>query len=182
MTIEPDTLDWTWVLERPCPECGFDAPALDLGSVPDLIGGNAAGWAVVLGEAGCRDRPRPSVWSPLEYACHVRDVHRLFLERLRLMLDQEDPVFANWDQDEAAVSGGYDRQDPDLVASELAAAAAAVAATYAGVAGAQWQRPGRRSNGTVFTVDTFARYHLHDVVHHLVDVGFDPPRPDPGPA
>ncbi|HEY5013683.1 MAG TPA: DinB family protein, partial [Acidimicrobiia bacterium] len=25
--ITPDTKDWTWVLERPCPECGFDASA-----------------------------------------------------------------------------------------------------------------------------------------------------------
>jgi hypothetical protein len=24
MTIVPDTKDWTWVLRRPCPECGFD--------------------------------------------------------------------------------------------------------------------------------------------------------------
>ena len=23
MTIIPDTKDWTWVLQRPCPECGF---------------------------------------------------------------------------------------------------------------------------------------------------------------
>jgi len=28
MSIEPDTKDWTWVLERPCPECGFDATAI----------------------------------------------------------------------------------------------------------------------------------------------------------
>ena len=34
----------------------------------------------------------------------------------------------------------------------------------------QWDRPGRRSNGSVFTVDTLARYHLHDVEHHLHDV------------
>ena len=25
MAIVPDTKDWTWVLERPCDECGFDA-------------------------------------------------------------------------------------------------------------------------------------------------------------
>jgi hypothetical protein len=24
MTIEPDTKDWTWVLRRPCLECGLD--------------------------------------------------------------------------------------------------------------------------------------------------------------
>ena len=27
MSITPDTKDWTWVLERPCPECGFEALA-----------------------------------------------------------------------------------------------------------------------------------------------------------
>ena len=31
-------------------------------------------------------RPRPGVWSALEYGCHVRDVHVLFAERVRLML------------------------------------------------------------------------------------------------
>ena len=34
----------------------------------------------------------------------------------------------------------------------------------------EWQRPGRRSNGSAFTVDTLARYLLHDVVHHVHDV------------
>ncbi|PVY29285.1 hypothetical protein C7458_10631 [Williamsia muralis] len=24
MAIVPDTKNWTWVLERPCPDCGFD--------------------------------------------------------------------------------------------------------------------------------------------------------------
>jgi hypothetical protein len=24
VTIIPDTKDWTWVLDRPCPECGLD--------------------------------------------------------------------------------------------------------------------------------------------------------------
>jgi hypothetical protein len=27
VTIVPDTRDWTWVLERPCPDCGLDAQA-----------------------------------------------------------------------------------------------------------------------------------------------------------
>ncbi len=33
-----------------------------------------------------------------------------------------------------------------------------------------WSRPGRRSNGDAFTVESIGRYHLHDVVHHLWDV------------
>src|SRR5665647_1019250 len=34
--IEPDTKDWTWVLQRPCPECGMAAG--DNGRVPKIIG------------------------------------------------------------------------------------------------------------------------------------------------
>ena len=33
-----------------------------------------------------------------------------------------------------------------------------------------WGRKGLRSNGSEFTVLTFAQYFLHDVVHHLHDV------------
>ena len=36
--------------------------------------------------------------------------------------------------------------------------------------GGQWQRTGRRSDGASFTVETFARYFIHDPVHHLYDV------------
>jgi len=31
--------------------------------------------------------------------------------------------------------------------------------------------PGARSNGDRFTVESLGSYHLHDVVHHLHDVG-----------
>ena len=41
-------------------------------------------------------RPDPLVWSPLEYACHVRDVLRLFTDRAVLIRAQENPLFANW--------------------------------------------------------------------------------------
>jgi hypothetical protein len=56
------------------------------------------------------------------------------------------------------------------VATELAQAAEAVADTYASVSRDQWTRPGRRSNGSAFTVASIGRYHLHDVVHHMHDI------------
>jgi hypothetical protein len=43
MTVEPDIKDWTWVIDRPCPECGFDASTLALTDVPDAIRANAGG-------------------------------------------------------------------------------------------------------------------------------------------
>jgi hypothetical protein len=168
--IVPDTKDWTWVLQRPCPECGFDARAVDRAEIAARLSTNALNWERVLERPDAGRRPRAGVWSRLEYACHVRDVHRIFEQRLRLMLAVDDPLFANWDQDEAAVTGAYVDQDPAVVSGELGVAAAVVARTYDEVAGGQWDRSGRRSNGSVFTVDTLGRYHLHDVEHHLHDV------------
>jgi hypothetical protein len=169
-TIEPDTKDWTWVLERPCPECGFDARAVRPEEVKNRVYANASAWRRVLEQPDAARRPAAGVWSPLEYACHVRDVHRVFGERVRMMLAVDDPLFENWDQDAEAVAGSYSGQDPAAVADELVARAAAVSTTYGSVVGPQWDRPGRRSNGSEFTIDTLARYHLHDVEHHLHDV------------
>ena len=41
MPIVPDDKDWTWVLERPCPECGFDASTLAPESIAPLLRANA---------------------------------------------------------------------------------------------------------------------------------------------
>ena len=174
-SIVPDSKDWTWVLREPCPECGFVAAELERADLARLVRDNARGWTEVLAGPDARQRPDQSTWSALEYACHVRDVHRIFSERVALMLVQDGPRFANWDQDETAVSERYDQQDPAVVAPELVAAGEAIAATYEGLLGAPeetWVRSGFRSDGAEFTVDTLARYHLHDVLHHAHDVGF----------
>jgi DinB superfamily len=171
MSIEPDTKDWTWVLERPCPECGFAARAIDRAALPGLLRDTAVRWRAALTTDDCAVRPADNIWSPLEYACHVRDVHRVFDERLRLLLTEGDPAFANWDQDTTAVEARYDLQDPATVADELAVATETVADRYAGAADDAWERTGTRSDGAVFTVESLGRYQLHDVVHHLADVG-----------
>ena len=170
--IVPDDKDWTWVLERPCPECGFDARTFEVDTVPVLIRDNAAGWQEVLTGADptLTVRTRPDRWSALEYAAHVRDVFRLYHERLRLMLDTEDPLYANWDQDATAIADRYAEQDPVVVAEELVAAAQDLADAFGAVSGDQWDRTGRRSDGAAFTVEAFARYMIHDPVHHLWDV------------
>ena len=170
VAITPDTKDWTWVLQRRCPECGYDAASVDLETLPERIRDNARTWQQALGEEDCRVRPAENVWSPLEYACHVRDVYRVFDERLRLMLTEDDPAYDNWDQDATAVERAYGEQDPAQVAGELADAAEVVAARYASVTADQLTRTGRRSDGAVFTVDTLGRYYLHDVLHHVHDV------------
>jgi DinB superfamily len=135
-----------------------------------MILANAGAWPEELAADGVADRPRPGTWSPLEYGCHVRDTLRLYDYRLGLMLTEDDPLFPNWDQDETAVSDRYGEQDPAEVARQLGTAAEALAGRFAAVSGDQWLRPGRRSDGAVFTVETFGRYFIHDPVHHLYDV------------
>jgi len=169
-TIDPDTKDWTWVLDQPCPECGFDASAVTVDRIPDVIRDNATTWEAVLTLADAAARPEPSTWSPLEYACHVRDVNRIFDLRVGLMLDEDDPTFANWDQDETAVAERYGEQDPAIVATELLEAAEQVAERYESVPPGAWSRRGYRSNGSEFTVESIGIYHLHDLVHHAWDV------------
>lgn len=169
-TVVPDTKDWTWVLDRPCPECGFEAATVTVDRVPAVIRDNATTWEAVLTLDDAGTRPDPGTWSPLEYACHVRDVHRIFDERVAMMLAEDGVRFANWDQDETAVEDRYAEQDPATVATELLDAAGSVAERYESVPPDAWGRRGLRSNGSAFTIESIGVYHLHDVVHHAWDV------------
>ncbi|WP_395659400.1 methyltransferase domain-containing protein [Nocardioides sp.] len=169
-TVVPDTKDWTWVLDRPCPECGFEAATVTVDRLAEVVRDNATTWEAVLTLPDAGVRPAPGTWSPLEYACHVRDVHRIFDLRLGLMLEQTDPRFPNWDQDETALEQRYAEQDPAVVSTDLLDAAEVVAERYESVPPDAWDRRGYRSNGDEFTVASLGRYHLHDVVHHAWDV------------
>jgi hypothetical protein len=167
--VPGDSKDWTGA-RAPVPRVrlrpGHRRSPRDPGDGAGERGDVAAG-------AGLPRRRRPArqgVWSPLEYACHVRDVYRVFDARLHLMLDENDPQLSNWDQDETAVADRYWEQDPAVVSAELAAVGETVASSFAAVGDGEWSRRGRRSDGAVFTVESFGRYFFHDWVHHAWDV------------
>lgn len=169
--IASDTKDWTWVLERRCEECGFDPAAVVRTELAGRIAASATGWTERLDGPDARQRPHPGAWSPTEYAAHVRDVARVMGDRLALMLTEDDPLFQNWDQDATAREQDYASQAPDAVAAQLTPAVNAFADAYRAVPADAWERPGRRSNGSVFTVHTLGVYALHDLEHHRHDVG-----------
>ncbi|MFI6956886.1 DinB family protein [Nocardia sp. NPDC050408] len=189
MPFVPDVKNWTWVLERSCLECGFDPESVTYAAVPDLAREYAGRLAATLGRPDAAVRPNDSTWSALEYAAHVRDVCRIFTYRAAIAartdavdpkvpgfdakgLDSADgvPVFSNWDQDVTAGADQYDKQDPRKVAGELSDAAEAVARAFASVPEAALGNQARRSDGSVFTVESLAVYFLHDVIHHVHDV------------
>jgi hypothetical protein len=131
---------------------------------------NGARWPAVCARADASTRPEPGTWSPLEYACHVRDVCTVFDVRVKLMLSQEGPQLDTWNQNVAAAAGGYRAQDPATLSAELSAAVQAAAASFDAVGEGGWRRTGRRSSTMVFTVETLGRYLPHDLTHHLHDV------------
>lgn len=171
--IVPDTKDWTWTTRRACEECGFDASAVSADQLPALVRALTRPWARVLGgqEAGLGDRPHPSTWSPLEYACHVHDVLEVFAGRFALVLAEDNPTLPNWDQDEAAVAGEYPAQNPDVISAGISARTDALVTQLDRYDGADWDRSTQRSDGASFTALTLGRYLVHDLAHHLHDVG-----------
>lgn len=120
--------------------------------------------------SGQQNLERDNRGTRLEYGCHVRDVLRLTDYRLTLMLTADGPVFPSWNQDAAAISDRYGEQDPVAVAGALHEAAQMVAARLEELPGSAWPRTGTRDDGARFTVESFARYNIHDEVHHLYDV------------
>lgn len=168
--ITPDTKDWTWVLERTCPECGFDVTRFPRREIGAMVRAQSEEWRKVLAHPKVRERPSDHTWSALEYACHVRDLFEIFDQRLEMMVTQDGPFFDNWDQDKTAITGRYSEQDPGTVASELETNAGLLADRYDQVAEDEWKRTGRRTDGATFTIESMARYLIHDPVHHLHDV------------
>ena len=177
----PDTKNWTWVLERPCPACHFDAGTIECHTVGRTLRSIVDAWRDVLSRGDIvRQRPpkradSEPIWSALEYGCHVRDVFVLFNERLHLMLTQHDPAFPNWDQDATAIAKRYWEDEPTAVRETLVVAGTQLADAFDRVRDDQWLRTGTRSDGARFTIESFGRYFLHDPIHHLQDVaeGFE---------
>lgn len=166
MDIETDTKDWTWVLDRPCPDCGFDPAEFELAAVRARVEDLIARWAVVLARPGARSRPNDSTWSPVEYACHVRDVGWLFVERLRKTRELDDYRFLHWDQNQTAYEDNYRVQKPVDVTGQVAKSGRDFATEVERI-----QDPYRVAILGIakkFTAWDLAAYAMHDLQHHLI--------------
>ena len=156
-----------------CDECGFVYPTVSAARLPVRIRAAGPRFAAALDAvADPRRRPDAGVWSPLEYACHVRDVLRIQAERLDLALREDNPSFAPMGRDERVVADGYNAQDPGTVLAGLDAAAAGLARAFAGLTPAQWERTGVYHWPVVRarTMLWVGRHTVHEIEHHLLDI------------
>ena len=161
-------------LEDACPDCGFSyavgrADALawlrsDTRSFVDVF--------AQYDDATARTRPEPDVWSPLEYACHVRDVLLVQHERVVLALETDEPTFVPMRRDERADELKYNEQDPAVVADEINTASAAFIALYEEMNDEQWNRRGVYNYPTpqLRTMEWIAIHTVHELLHHRGDI------------
>ena len=164
----PDDKDWAAVSADGCPQCGFQPVGPD--RIPGRIRETIPGWWDALHSPGATVRPAPTVWSTLEYGCHVRDVCEAFTDRLDRVLAAEGAVCPSFDGNAAAVERRYVEQVPGEVAEQLATRAETIAQRFISVRPEQWGRRGVRSDGLAFTIASLSNYFLHELEHHLHDV------------
>lgn len=166
-----------------CAECGFTY---------DLTAAESAGAAIVAGTAefaaalraaseGVAVRPAPDTWSPLEYGCHLRDVLLTQRERVLLARRADVPSCTPMGRDERVEHDDYAGQQPDAVARQLEDAAGMFAHTLGRLDGADWERRLRYNypEATERSLRWVAVHTLHEVRHHLRDIGVPPAPPRP---
>jgi hypothetical protein len=122
-----------------------------------------------------RRRPEPAVWSPLEYACHVRDVLLVQRERVLMMRRGLGDKVVPMGRDERVELDGYRAQDPVDVATQLEQAAVMFEGVLAQLAPDDWDLtvvynfPVRTEQNLRWV----AVHTEHEVAHHLHDIRRD---------
>ncbi|ANR94002.1 hypothetical protein BBJ32_10030 [Mycobacterium avium] len=119
-----------------------------------------------------RRRSRPDLWSPLEYACHLRDVLLVQRERVLAARRTGGADCASMGRDERAEHDGYNEQDPREVARQLADAATLFGNVLARLSNEDWDRtlvyhyPETRERSLRWV----AVHTAHELHHHLLDI------------
>jgi hypothetical protein len=111
-------------------------------------------------------RPAPGRWSAHEHACHLAHVHRLFFDRLDVMLASPAPVITPYDP------GANDPDDlllhMDLAASlrQFAADRRLLVARLRRLTAEEWQRRAEHAEYSHYSVFIMFRHlALHDFLH-----------------
>jgi hypothetical protein len=158
-----------------CPDCGFaweDIPVEDFAAGLASLEERYRERLTSAPETALRRRPAPDVWSPLEYACHVRDILLAQRERIYLALVEDRPSFARMNREERVELARYDEESPAAVANQLGLVFPLVRIALTGRTPEQWQRlllynyPGPVEHDLAW----LGRHTLHECEHHLVDL------------
>jgi hypothetical protein len=173
-----------------CPECGFadlevrGDPASGpftweydegrFGSVGETIGRASEQIAEIVRSdtEHLRLRSTPDRWSPLEYACHVRDVLLIQRERVLKALRGHGDEVLPMGRDERVVDDGYNEQQPTNVALQVDQAALLFVDLLQRLRSSDWDLEVAYlfPDAAPRTLRWVAVHTAHEVVHHLHDI------------
>jgi hypothetical protein len=155
-----------------CDECRFDGAVYDDASLLAAVRSLGPAWRALLATAGAelRVRPKPRVWSAIEYAAHSRDITALHVYEVEQALTVDEPVIPEIDGELVdSAAAGYATADEQAVVDDLSAQASMLAqlADDAGVT--SWSR-GITIGDSRIDVRRLLEHALHDSLHHVRDV------------
>ena len=183
---EPDTFEklraqrgegWQWhrIQHDPCPQCGDhpgSVPPAELGALALERAGRWREFLEQTDETVLRHIPEPGVFSPLQYAAHVRDIIRVYTDRMILGLEQDVPTVPMFNPPKE-VWEAYNHADVTQIADDLQAQAQRLADVLAGMSPSAWSRIVVNDRGTygvyTFTMPGLACNIVHEQHHHLLD-------------
>ena len=156
-----------------CTDCALSYPDITPAMAAAIVRSLPAEYRAVfrnVPDAAVRRRPAPATWSMIEYACHVRDVFAVSVDRIQLALATDHCTFAPLGNDERAVRLGYDQASVDETLEDLAASAERLADLLGTLSGGDWDRTASRLPGEDRDVRWMARQAAHEGRHHLRDI------------
>ncbi|HJX62290.1 MAG TPA: DinB family protein [Dehalococcoidia bacterium] len=120
-----------------------------------------------LDDEALRRRPAPDEWSIKEVCAHLRDSLEIDGERVRRMVEEDDPSISSYDQEALAREHDYQNESMSLVLTALRAFSGGSAYVLEGLSEEQWQRGGRHEERGPIDVGGYAEQQAEHVRAHL---------------
>ena len=134
-----------------------------LRALPDQVESLVRG----LDEETLRRRPAPDQWSIKEVCVHLRDSLEIDGERIRRMVEEDQPLISSYDQEALARDRDYQNASMPLVLTALRAFSGGSAYLLEGLSEEQWQRGGRHEERGPINVGGYAEQQAAHVRAHL---------------
>jgi hypothetical protein len=134
-----------------------------LRSVPDLIEEVLQG----LSDDDLRRRPSPDEWSLIEICCHLRDAAQEEGNRIRRLVEEDEPTLEPYDQEEWARERNYQGEDSRRLRTALRAFWGGLAYQLEGLSDEQWERGGTHPEVGSVTVRGRAEAEVEHARAHM---------------
>lgn len=119
-----------------------------------------------LDDAVLRRKPAPEKWSALEVACHLRDIERLWADRMVKAAFSDQPAFFMPDVDAIAVKNGYNSQDLGAALKEFARLRDDNLRLLRALPATQWKRTGMHPKRGEISIERIVEIMIgHDKGH-----------------